>query len=189
MGSYASDIIFRSRLADISIPNHLPLHTYLFDNLTTVGPDHPCLIDATTGSVLTYSDVRLSGDDGGTAFVTHDGTKTDEALQGICGDFAVIDDTRRAGGSCLNGPHSRADRRRCRRGLARSCCARVSMPLVQSERSCSLQAALRLLQVKTPDRVALLPRFRSQRDDDPLQLKTPERIPYLLRLTSTSQCL
>ncbi|KAK8925641.1 4-coumarate--CoA ligase 1 [Platanthera zijinensis] len=60
MGSYAGDIIFRSRLTDISIPNHLPLHTYLFDNLSTVGPDHPCLIDATTGSVLTYSDVRLS---------------------------------------------------------------------------------------------------------------------------------
>ncbi|KAK8949902.1 4-coumarate--CoA ligase 1 [Platanthera guangdongensis] len=60
MGSYAGDIIFRSRLSDISIPNHLPLHTYLFDNLSAVGPDHPCLIDATTGSVLTYSEVRLS---------------------------------------------------------------------------------------------------------------------------------
>lgn len=60
MGSYSGDIIFRSRLSDIPIPNHLPLHTYLFENLPTVGPDHPALIDASTGYVLTYSELRQS---------------------------------------------------------------------------------------------------------------------------------
>ncbi|PKU70137.1 4-coumarate--CoA ligase 1-like [Dendrobium catenatum] len=61
MGSYSEEIIFRSRLPDIPIPNHLPLHTYLFENLSTIDPsDHPCLIDPSTSSILTYSDVFLS---------------------------------------------------------------------------------------------------------------------------------
>ncbi|ESW22826.1 hypothetical protein PHAVU_005G184500 [Phaseolus vulgaris] len=50
------DFIFRSKLPDIYIPKHLPLHAYCFQNL----PDHasrPCLINAPTGEVYTYSDV------------------------------------------------------------------------------------------------------------------------------------
>ncbi|WVZ01150.1 hypothetical protein V8G54_027219 [Vigna mungo] len=50
------DFIFRSKLPDIYIPKHLPLHAYCFQNL----PDHasrPCLINAPTGKVYTYSDV------------------------------------------------------------------------------------------------------------------------------------
>ncbi|XP_014501030.1 4-coumarate--CoA ligase 1-like [Vigna radiata var. radiata] len=50
------DFIFRSKLPDIYIPKNLPLHAYCFQNL----PDHasrPCLINAPTGKVYTYSDV------------------------------------------------------------------------------------------------------------------------------------
>ncbi|BAT91429.1 hypothetical protein LR48_Vigan05g228200 [Vigna angularis] len=50
------EFIFRSKLPDIYIPKHLPLHAYCFQNL----PDHasrPCLINAPTGKVYTYSDV------------------------------------------------------------------------------------------------------------------------------------
>ncbi|QCE08802.1 4-coumarate--CoA ligase [Vigna unguiculata] len=50
------DFIFRSKLPDIYIPKHLPLHSYCFQNLR----DHasrPCLINAPTGKLYTYSDV------------------------------------------------------------------------------------------------------------------------------------
>jgi len=50
------DFIFRSKLPDIYIPKHLPLHSYCFQNLQ----DHasrPCLINAPTGKLYTYSDV------------------------------------------------------------------------------------------------------------------------------------
>ncbi|KAG5537353.1 hypothetical protein RHGRI_024709 [Rhododendron griersonianum] len=53
------DIIFRSKLPDIYIPNHLPLHSYCFQNIS----DHhskPCLINGATGETLTYADVELT---------------------------------------------------------------------------------------------------------------------------------
>ncbi|KAJ0984222.1 hypothetical protein J5N97_002578 [Dioscorea zingiberensis] len=53
------DNIFRSKLPDIHIPNHLPLHTYCFQNLSDF-PTNPCLISASTGDVLTYTDVHLA---------------------------------------------------------------------------------------------------------------------------------
>ncbi|KAJ7962713.1 4-coumarate:CoA ligase [Quillaja saponaria] len=53
------DIIFRSRLPDIYIPKHLPLHSYCFENLSEFG-SRPCLINGVTGDMYTYSDVDLT---------------------------------------------------------------------------------------------------------------------------------
>ncbi|CAL0325889.1 unnamed protein product [Lupinus luteus] len=53
------DMIFRSRLPDIYIPNHLPLHSYCFENLSKFGT-RPCLINAPTGEIYTYYDVDLT---------------------------------------------------------------------------------------------------------------------------------
>ncbi|CAL0330361.1 unnamed protein product [Lupinus luteus] len=53
------EFIFRSKLPDISIPTHLPLHTYLFENLSQF-KDRPCLIDGNTGEIFTYVDVELT---------------------------------------------------------------------------------------------------------------------------------
>ncbi|CAJ1954938.1 unnamed protein product [Sphenostylis stenocarpa] len=50
------EIIFRSKLPDIYIPKHLPLHAYCFQNLQEHG-SRPCLINAPTGAVYTYFDV------------------------------------------------------------------------------------------------------------------------------------
>ncbi|OIW19433.1 hypothetical protein TanjilG_09453 [Lupinus angustifolius] len=53
------EFIFRSKLPDIYIPTHLPLHTYLFENLSQF-KDRPCLIDGNTGETFTYADVELT---------------------------------------------------------------------------------------------------------------------------------
>ncbi|KAK8618666.1 hypothetical protein V6N13_132650 [Hibiscus sabdariffa] len=53
------EIVFRSKLPDICIPNHLPLHTYCFQNLSAVA-SKPCLINGTTGEVYTYEEVELT---------------------------------------------------------------------------------------------------------------------------------
>nr|AGW16014.1 4-coumarate:coenzyme A ligase 2 [Pueraria montana var. lobata] len=50
------ELIFRSKLPDIYIPKHLPLHSYCFENLREYG-SRPCLINAPTGAVYTYEDV------------------------------------------------------------------------------------------------------------------------------------
>ncbi|XP_008223734.1 PREDICTED: 4-coumarate--CoA ligase 2-like [Prunus mume] len=51
--------IFRSKLPDIYIPNHLPLHTYCFENISQF-KDRPCLINGNTGETYTYADVELT---------------------------------------------------------------------------------------------------------------------------------
>ncbi|KAJ1428454.1 AMP-dependent synthetase/ligase [Sesbania bispinosa] len=53
------DFIFRSKLQEIYIPKHLPLHSYCFENLSEFG-SHPCLINAPNGVIYTYSDVELT---------------------------------------------------------------------------------------------------------------------------------
>ncbi|KAJ0962329.1 hypothetical protein J5N97_030157 [Dioscorea zingiberensis] len=61
MGSYPAEkeIIYRSKLPDISnIPNHLPLHTYCFENLSQFA-NRPCIINGTTGDTYTYAEVEL----------------------------------------------------------------------------------------------------------------------------------
>ncbi|XP_066352072.1 4-coumarate--CoA ligase 1-like isoform X2 [Miscanthus floridulus] len=50
------EIIFRSKLPDITINNTLPLHRYCFERHPEVA-DRPCLIDGATGAVLTYAEV------------------------------------------------------------------------------------------------------------------------------------
>lgn len=51
--------IFRSKLPDIYIPNHLPLHTYCFENISQFS-NRPCLINGSTGDIYTYADVELA---------------------------------------------------------------------------------------------------------------------------------
>ncbi|KAL0425185.1 UNVERIFIED_CONTAM: 4-coumarate--CoA ligase 1 [Sesamum radiatum] len=52
------DIIFRSKLPDIYIPNHLPLHSYCFQNISQFST-RPCLINGATDEVYTYEEVEL----------------------------------------------------------------------------------------------------------------------------------
>nr|AIR95613.1 4-coumarate:CoA ligase 4 [Betula pendula] len=53
------EFIFRSKLPDIYIPNHLPLHTYCFENLSQF-KDRPCLINGADGVTYTYAQVELT---------------------------------------------------------------------------------------------------------------------------------
>lgn len=53
------EFIFRSKLPDIYIPNHLPLHTYCFENISQFH-DRPCLINGNTGETFTYAEVELT---------------------------------------------------------------------------------------------------------------------------------
>ncbi|KAK4762406.1 hypothetical protein SAY86_008174 [Trapa natans] len=55
----AEEFVFRSKLPDIYIPTHLPLHSYCFENVSEF-LDRPCIIDGSTGKVYTYSEVELS---------------------------------------------------------------------------------------------------------------------------------
>ncbi|WCJ27795.1 4-coumarate--CoA ligase [Euphorbia peplus] len=50
--------IFRSKLPDIPILNHLPLHEYCFQNLPDFS-DKPCLISGSTGKIYTFSETHL----------------------------------------------------------------------------------------------------------------------------------
>nr|AIS92505.1 4-coumarate:CoA ligase 1 [Epimedium sagittatum] len=52
------EFIYRSKLADIYIPNHLPLHSYCFENLSQFS-SRPCLINGATGEIQTYAEVEL----------------------------------------------------------------------------------------------------------------------------------
>ncbi|CAN6233854.1 unnamed protein product [Urochloa humidicola] len=50
--------VFRSKLPDIEIPSHLPLHEYCFARASE-HPDAPCLIAAATGATYTYAETRV----------------------------------------------------------------------------------------------------------------------------------
>ncbi|OEL26478.1 putative 4-coumarate--CoA ligase 2 [Dichanthelium oligosanthes] len=50
--------VFRSKLPDIEIPSHLPLHEYCFARAAELA-DAPCLIAAATGRTYTYAETRL----------------------------------------------------------------------------------------------------------------------------------
>ncbi|GFP90040.1 4-coumarate--coa ligase 1 [Phtheirospermum japonicum] len=53
------EIIFRSKLPDIYIPKHLPLHSYCFENISKFGT-RPCLINGATNEIYTYEEVELT---------------------------------------------------------------------------------------------------------------------------------
>ncbi|GAV83680.1 AMP-binding domain-containing protein/DUF4009 domain-containing protein [Cephalotus follicularis] len=53
------EIIYRSKLPDIYIPKHLPLHSYIFEKLSQHST-RPCLINGATGDVYTYAEVDLT---------------------------------------------------------------------------------------------------------------------------------
>jgi 4-coumarate--CoA ligase len=53
------EFIFRSKLPDIYIPKHLPLHTYCFENISQFS-SKPCIINGATGETHTYADVELN---------------------------------------------------------------------------------------------------------------------------------
>lgn len=46
--------VFKSKLPDIPISNHLPLHTYCFERSLLEFPDRPCLIVGSTGKTYTF---------------------------------------------------------------------------------------------------------------------------------------
>ncbi|KAG8059770.1 hypothetical protein GUJ93_ZPchr0002g23531 [Zizania palustris] len=50
--------IFRSKLPDIDIPNHMPLHEYCFARAAEL-PDAPCLIAVATGRMHTFAETHL----------------------------------------------------------------------------------------------------------------------------------
>nr|AHL83551.1 4CL [Morus alba var. multicaulis] len=56
---HQEEYIFRSKLPDIYIPNHLPLHSYCFENISNY-QDKPCLINGSTGETYSYADVELT---------------------------------------------------------------------------------------------------------------------------------
>ncbi|ESQ47749.1 hypothetical protein EUTSA_v10020439mg [Eutrema salsugineum] len=59
----SQDFIFRSKLPDISIPNHLPLTDYVFQRFSGDGDGDStktCLIDSATGRIFTYADVQTN---------------------------------------------------------------------------------------------------------------------------------
>ncbi|XP_077216025.1 4-coumarate--CoA ligase 2-like [Tasmannia lanceolata] len=51
--------LFRSKLPDIYIPNHLPLHSYCFQNISSYS-SRPCIINGATGDIYTYAQVDLT---------------------------------------------------------------------------------------------------------------------------------
>ncbi|KAJ9189818.1 hypothetical protein P3X46_001070 [Hevea brasiliensis] len=53
------ETIFRSKLPDIYIPKHLPLHSYVFENISSHS-SRSCLINGVTGDVYTYAEVELT---------------------------------------------------------------------------------------------------------------------------------
>ncbi|OIS96445.1 PREDICTED: 4-coumarate--CoA ligase 2-like [Nicotiana attenuata] len=58
MDTKQGDIIFKSKLPDIYIPNHLPLHSYCFENISEFST-RPCLINGANDQIYTYADVEL----------------------------------------------------------------------------------------------------------------------------------
>ncbi|KAI8570078.1 hypothetical protein RHMOL_Rhmol01G0005300 [Rhododendron molle] len=54
-----NEFIFRSKLPDIYIPKHLPLHTYCFENISQFS-SKPCIINGATGETHTYADVEVT---------------------------------------------------------------------------------------------------------------------------------
>ena len=53
------EFIFRSKLPEIPISTHLPLHTYCFENISEF-KHRPCLINAATGHIYTYGEVQAT---------------------------------------------------------------------------------------------------------------------------------
>lgn len=53
------EFIFRSKLPDIAIPTHLPLHSYCFEKISEF-KYRPCLINAATGNTYTYDEVHIT---------------------------------------------------------------------------------------------------------------------------------
>lgn len=59
MEESAKEYIYRSKLPNIDIPYHLPLHTFCFQNIDDYR-DKPCIINGGTDEVYTYSEVELT---------------------------------------------------------------------------------------------------------------------------------
>ncbi|KAI4978058.1 4-coumarate--CoA ligase 3 [Hordeum vulgare subsp. vulgare] len=53
----AEEVVFRSRLPDIEIPNEQTLQSYCFAKMAEVG-SRPCIIDGQTGASYTYAEVE-----------------------------------------------------------------------------------------------------------------------------------
>lgn len=56
---HVKEYVYRSKLPDIEIPYHLPLHTYCFQHFDSYR-HKPCIIHGSTGDVYTYGEVELA---------------------------------------------------------------------------------------------------------------------------------
>ncbi|XP_042489827.1 4-coumarate--CoA ligase 2-like isoform X2 [Macadamia integrifolia] len=56
--SHQETFIFRSKLPNIPISNHLLLHTYCFENILEFS-EQPCLISGSNGRIFTYAETQL----------------------------------------------------------------------------------------------------------------------------------
>ncbi|CAA7044382.1 unnamed protein product [Microthlaspi erraticum] len=85
-----SDVIFRSKLPDIYIPNHLSLHDYIFENISEFA-SKPCLINGPTGRVYTYSDVHSTSRRTAAGFQKHGVNRNDVVmiLLSNCPEFVL----------------------------------------------------------------------------------------------------
>ncbi|KAK2972857.1 hypothetical protein RJ640_028385 [Escallonia rubra] len=54
----SSTHIFKSKFPDIPISNHLPLHTYCFENISDLA-DRTCLVEGSTGKTYSYAETHL----------------------------------------------------------------------------------------------------------------------------------
>ncbi|KAE7996051.1 hypothetical protein FH972_000800 [Carpinus fangiana] len=56
--SQAAASVFKSKLPEIPISDHLPLHTYCFEHLAKFA-DRPCLIIGSTGKTYSFAETHL----------------------------------------------------------------------------------------------------------------------------------
>ncbi|MCL7047582.1 hypothetical protein MKW94_024452 [Papaver nudicaule] len=56
--SLETPFVYRSKLPDIPISNHIPLHTYCFENISEFA-EKPCLITGSNGRIYSYAETHL----------------------------------------------------------------------------------------------------------------------------------
>ena len=56
VGKGEVEFVYRSKLPDISIPNHMPLHAYCFQRMVEF-KEKACIIEGSTGKIYNYEQV------------------------------------------------------------------------------------------------------------------------------------
>lgn len=89
MANRIDDHVFRSKLPEIPISNHLPLHTYCFENYSQFA-DRPCLIVGSTNKTYSFAETHLISRKVGAGFA-HLGLKQGDVVMILlqnCAEFA-----------------------------------------------------------------------------------------------------